>query len=158
MKNWRRKNAELQRNAGGIPVILLGEHIANGPYDHVGIDNVAAARDATAQLIGLGRRRRIGAIGQPPDAVFCYNDLLAIGAMRTILNRGLRVPDDIAVVGFDDIEESRYSFPSLTTISPDKHEIARLAVAQLFKRLKGDSAVPVSHHVEYRLVTRIIAR
>jgi LacI family transcriptional regulator, repressor for deo operon, udp, cdd, tsx, nupC, and nupG len=201
-------SAELQRNTGGIPVILLGEHIANGPYDHVGIDNIAAARDATAHLIALGRRR-IGAIGhqsrspgetgqlrsagyrealrsaglpfrrslvipapsyhrdsgaaameqllglaQPPDAVFCYNDLLAIGAMRTILDRGLQIPDDIALVGFDDIEESKYSFPSLTTISPDKHEIARVAVAQLFQRLKGDSALPVSRHVEYRLVPR----
>jgi LacI family repressor for deo operon, udp, cdd, tsx, nupC, and nupG len=201
-------SGELQRNAGGIPVVLLGEHIANGPYDHVGIDNVAAATDATAHLIGLGRRR-IAAIGhqsrspgetgqlrsagyrqalesaglpfrkslvipapsyhrssgaaameqllrlpQPPDAVFCYNDLLAIGAMRTILSQGLRIPDDIAVVGFDDIEDSRYSFPSLTTISPDKQEIARLAIAQLFQRLKGDTAPPVAHHVAYCLMRR----
>jgi DNA-binding LacI/PurR family transcriptional regulator len=97
---------------------------------------------------------RLLSLPQPPDAVFCYNDLLAIGAMRTILSRGLRIPDDIAVVGFDDIEESRYSFPSLTTISPDKQEIARLAVAQLLHRLKGESAAPVSVHVEYRLVER----
>ncbi len=74
--------------------------------------------------------------------------------MRTILSRGLRIPDDIAVVGFDDIEESKYSFPSLTTISPDKQEIARLAVAQLFHRLKGDTALPFSRHVGYRLVER----
>lgn len=97
---------------------------------------------------------RLLGLPQPPDAVFCYNDLLAIGAMRTILNQRLRIPDDIAVVGFDDIEESRYSFPSLTTISPDKHEIARLAVAQLFHRLKGDTGAPVSRHVGYRLVAR----
>lgn len=200
--------ADIQQNAGSIPVVLLGEHIADGQHDHVGIDNVAAARDATAHLIGLGRRR-IAAIGHqskspgetgqlrsagyrealrsaglpfrkslvvpapsfhrgsgavamerllrlpsPPDAVFCYNDLLAIGAMRTILSGGLRIPDDIAVVGFDDIEESRYSFPALTTISPDKQEIARLAVARLFDRLEGDVAVPDSRSVAYRLLVR----
>jgi len=200
--------AEIRRNAGDIPVVLLGEHVAGGPQDHVGIDNVAAARDATAHLIDLGRRR-IAAIGHqskspgetgqlrsagyhqalraaglparkslvvpaasfhrssgaaamerllrlpsPPDAVFCYNDLLAIGAMRTILSSGLRIPEDIAVVGFDDIEDARYAFPSLTTISPDKENIARLAVARLFERIKGDEAAPASRSVEYRLVIR----
>src|SRR6201995_2178925 len=188
--------AEPRRYAGDIPVVLLGEHIEDGAFDHVGIDNVAAARDATAHLIGLGRQR-IAAIGhqshspgepgqlrsagyrealragglryrpslvvpassfhrgsgadamdrlldQPtvPDAVFCYNDLLAIGAMHTVLRRGLRIPDDIAIVGFDDIEESRYVFPALTTIAPDKGELARRAVAQLFERRGRPSPPP----------------
>ncbi len=97
------------------------------------------------QLLSLPRR---------PDAVFCYNDLLAIGAMRTILSHGLRIPEDIAVAGFDDIEEARYSFPSLTTISPDKQQIARLAVARLIERLDGDAAQPAAHHVDYRLAIR----
>src|SRR5215469_14212977 len=74
--------------------------------------------------------------------------------MRTILSRGLRIPDDIADVGFDDIEDSKYSFPSLTTISPDKREIARLAVAQRFHRLKGDTSLPGFCHVGSRLVER----
>ena len=47
------------------------------------------------------------ALPQPPDAVFCFNDLLALGALRDAADRGLRVPDDVAVVGFDDIEECR---------------------------------------------------
>jgi DNA-binding LacI/PurR family transcriptional regulator len=46
------------------------------------------------------------------------------------------------VVGFDDIEDARYAFPSLTTSSPDKESIARLAVARLFDRMKGDEAPP----------------
>ena len=57
-------------------------------------------------------------LDDPPDAVFCFNDLLALGAPRTILQAGLQVPQDIALVGFDDIEDGRYSTPSLTTISP----------------------------------------
>ena len=74
----------------------------------------------------------------PPDAVFCFNDLLALGAMRGLHDLGVRVPDDVAVVGFDDIEESRFSVPSLTTIAPDKDAIAREAIARLARRL--DSA------------------
>jgi LacI family transcriptional regulator, repressor for deo operon, udp, cdd, tsx, nupC, and nupG len=75
----------------------------------------------------------------PPDAVFCYNDLLALGAIRTLLTRGVRVPEDIAVAGFDDIEAGRYNTPSLTTISPDKTAIAQLAVDRLIARLGGQA-------------------
>jgi DNA-binding LacI/PurR family transcriptional regulator len=199
---------DLRRHAGDTPTVLLGEHIEDGPFDHVGLDNVAAARDATAHLIALGRQR-IAAIGdqsrargetgqlrsagyrealragglryQPslvvpassfhrgsgaeamarlldqatvPDAVFCYNDLLAIGAMQAVLQRGLRIPDDIAIVGFDDIEEARYAFPALTTIAPDKGALARRAVAQLFTRLNDQGAPPASHQVGYSLKVR----
>jgi DNA-binding LacI/PurR family transcriptional regulator len=71
----------------------------------------------------------------PPDAVFAFSDLLALGALRACHDRGFRVPEDIAVVGFDDIEDGRYSVPSLSTISPDKEQIARLAVELLVTRL-----------------------
>lgn len=71
-----------------------------------------------------------------PDAVFCFNDLLALGAMRAIHVAGLRVPQDVAVVGFDDIEDGRYSTPTLTTISPDKAEIARASVELLARRIE----------------------
>jgi DNA-binding LacI/PurR family transcriptional regulator len=75
---------------------------------------------------------------EPPDAVFCFNDLLALGALRTLLASGLRVPDDVALVGFDDIEDGRYATPTLSTVKPDKAEIARLAVELLADRLAGD--------------------
>lgn len=186
--------ADLAQRDPGAPLVLLGERIAGGDYDHVAIDNIRAARDATEHLIGLGRRR-IAAIGDqpyetgetaqlrtrgfeeahrlagrpldrslivptelfhfehgaeamrgllahpdgPPDAVFCYNDLLAIGAMRALSLAGLRIPEDVAVVGFDDIEAGRYSSPSLTTISPDKRAIARLAVERLLAHLEPDA-------------------
>ena len=90
----------------------------------------------------------------PPDAVFCYNDLLAIGAMQAVLQRGLRIPDDIAIVGFDDIEEARYAFPALTTIAPDKGALARCAVAQLLDPLKDHAGPLTSHQVGYSLKVR----
>ncbi|MEV6983502.1 LacI family DNA-binding transcriptional regulator [Sphaerisporangium sp. NPDC051017] len=69
-----------------------------------------------------------------PDAVFCFNDLLAIGALRAAADRGVRVPEDLAIVGFDNTEESAYSVPSLTTIAPDKRAIAEAAVSLIHAR------------------------
>jgi DNA-binding LacI/PurR family transcriptional regulator len=76
---------------------------------------------------------------EPPDAVFCFNDLLAVGALHAAAGRGLRVPEDLAVVGFDDIEEAAYSNPTLTTIAPDKQAIADAAVALISSRAAGEA-------------------
>lgn len=84
------------------------------------------------------------------DGVFAFNDLLALGAMHTFAGRGVRVPDDVAVVGFDDIEEGRYSSPALTTISPDKAAIARTAL----DLLSGDDAAPGETTIPFQLTKR----
>lgn len=88
---------------------------------------------AVAELLDRGAR---------PDALFCFNDLLALGALRVLFERGLRVPDDVAVVGFDDIEEGRFSTPTLTTVAPDKPQIAREAVDALLARIGSRDAGP----------------
>lgn len=189
-------DAEDLTGLDGMPTVLLGERVDHGPADHVVIDNVTAAREMTAHLIGLGRRR-IAAIGSPrtpegasarlrlagytavlteaglgydeslvvptpawhradgaaamrhllgsggrPDAVFCFNDTLALGALRALHEAGLRVPGDVAVAGFDDIEDGRFSVPTLTTVAPDKERIARLAVDLLAGRLAGGRDAP----------------
>lgn len=77
-----------------------------------------------------------------PDAVFCYNDLMALGAIRVLLSRGVRVPEDVAVVGIDDIEDGRFNTPSLTTVSPDKARIATLAIDMLVSRIRGNRSRP----------------
>lgn len=93
-------------------------------------------------------------LAEPPDAVFCYNDPLALGAMRAVLQRGLRVPEDVAIVGFDNSEDGRFTTPTLTTISQDKREIARYAVDLLVSRLGGDTSPPVTRSADWRLVAR----
>ena len=83
---------------------------------------------------------------EPPDAVFCFNDLLAVGALRVAAERGVRVPEDLAVIGFDGTEETAYSLPSLTTIAPDKSAIATRAVELLHRRITPDPASGASGH------------
>jgi DNA-binding LacI/PurR family transcriptional regulator len=75
--------------------------------------------------------------GSSFDAVFCLNDLLALGALRALREAGVRIPDDIALLGFDGIEETRYSLPALTTVAPDKAALAQTAITLLAERLDG---------------------
>jgi DNA-binding LacI/PurR family transcriptional regulator len=92
---------------------------------------------------------------QPPDAVFCFNDLLAVGALHALHARGVRVPHDVALIGFDGIEEAEFQTPALSSIQPDKAEIARLALALLERRITaGESASPQEGHAPFRLLIR----
>jgi LacI family repressor for deo operon, udp, cdd, tsx, nupC, and nupG len=87
--------------------------------------------------------------------VFCYNDLLALGALRTLLTKGLRVPEDVAIIGFDDIEDGRYHTPSLSTIAPDKQQIAELAVGRLVARMQDPTGEPAKElWAEHRIQAR----
>ncbi|MBM0256398.1 LacI family DNA-binding transcriptional regulator [Micromonospora sp. 4G55] len=104
---------------------------------------------------GLLAMRRLLALDTPPDAVFGYNDLVAIGAVRAIGEAGRRVPGDIAVAGIDDIEEGRFSTPTLTTIAPDKEHIGRFAVQRLVALIEGAPlAPPADLHLPFRLEVR----
>lgn len=69
------------------------------------------------------------------DAVFGLNDALAIGVLHVLSERGVRVPKDVAVIGFDDIEEASYVRPTLSSVSPGRAQIAREAVALLERRI-----------------------
>jgi DNA-binding LacI/PurR family transcriptional regulator len=73
------------------------------------------------------------------DGVVAFNDSLALGALRVLLERGHRVPDDVALIGFDDLDETRYSLPALSTVDPGRTEIARRAVDLLVARIAGDT-------------------
>jgi DNA-binding LacI/PurR family transcriptional regulator len=103
---------------------------------------------------GAQAMRQLLALPEPPDAVFCYNDLLAIGAMHALTERGVRVPDDVAVVGVDGIQEGEYSSPTLTTIAPDKAALARTAVGTLVAVIEGTAPPPSHAKAPYRLVVR----
>ncbi|GAA1296894.1 hypothetical protein Psi02_13520 [Planotetraspora silvatica] len=74
---------------------------------------------------------------EPPDAVLCANDIMAIGALETAALRGLRVPDDLAVMGFDDIEAAGLISPGLTTMANPAREIGQACARLLLDRLSG---------------------
>ncbi|ANH89939.1 MULTISPECIES: LacI family DNA-binding transcriptional regulator [Streptomyces] len=185
----RMEREDLLSRTDPSPLVLLGEREYGAPFDHIAIDNVAAARAAVQHLIDTGRRRiaflgarresarepahlrlrgwreahtaagmkppealvvatdgydrQDGAAGmadlldrgERPDAVFAFNDMVALGVLRVLAERGLRVPQDIAVAGFDDIEEARYAAVALTTIAPDKQAIAQIAVDCVLERI-----------------------
>ncbi len=81
---------------------------------------------------GYEAMRRMIDGGELPRALFAASDLLAIGAMRALREHGLRVPEDAAIVGCDDIEACRYTFPPLTTVKQDTDRIGKMAAMLLF--------------------------
>jgi LacI family transcriptional regulator len=89
-----------------------------------------------------------------PSAIFCENDYMAIGLVRAFLAAGLRVPEDVSIVGFDDINEAVIVTPELTTIRVDRDRIAQLAVARLLALLRGEAGMPIKQIIDVRLIVR----
>lgn len=105
---------------------------------------------------GLRTMRALLESGAEFDAVFGLNDTLALGAMRALQESGIHVPDDVAVIGWDDIDDGQYSIPSLTTVDPGQRWIARTAVATLLGRIADPDAAgdPRQLLAEFRVVER----
>jgi DNA-binding LacI/PurR family transcriptional regulator len=94
------------------------------------------AATAMAHLLALPR---------PPTAVFCYNDMSALGALHVIHSHGLRVPEDISLAGFDDLYITQYMHPPLTTVRQPMRQMGRLAMETLLQLLSGAAS---AHHIE----------
>jgi LacI family transcriptional regulator len=89
-----------------------------------------------------------------PSAVVCFNDKVAVGVMEAAAGRGLRVPADLSVTGFDDIDVSRATTPRLTTVRQPLQEMGRTAVTMLMRQLDGHAHEALSMELETRLVVR----
>ncbi|MGP9421288.1 DNA-binding transcriptional regulator CytR [Ewingella allii] len=90
----------------------------------------------------------------PPTAIFCHNDVMAIGAMFQAKKMGLRIPEDLSVVGFDDIKQSQYFDPPLTTVAQPRFQLGRQAMLLLLEQLNGHSVQSGSRLLESELVIR----
>jgi len=90
----------------------------------------------------------------PFTALFAYNDISALGAIRAFQEAGFRVPQDISVVGFDDIRGAAYSIPSLTTVRQPLAQMGRLAAQTLVARIEGAKEYPSEIPIEPELVIR----
>jgi DNA-binding LacI/PurR family transcriptional regulator len=87
--------------------------------------------------------RRLLALKPRPDALFCYNDSTALTAMQTCLDAGLKVPSDIAIVGFDDISAAAQAIPPLSSIAIDKEALGAAGVELLLEKQTAESTLPV---------------
>ncbi|MFF5173096.1 LacI family DNA-binding transcriptional regulator [Micromonospora sp. NPDC000089] len=102
-----------------------------------------ARADRHGRAEGYRAARALLTRHQGTDALLCSSDLLAVGAVRAAFDAGLRVPEDVAVVGFGDLEEGRWSRPTLSTVAVDRAGVARAAIALLIDRLARPDAPPV---------------
>ncbi len=89
-----------------------------------------------------------------PTAIFAYNDFMAIGALRAAYEQGLRVPEDLAVVGFDDIPQAAMACPSLTSVSPPKSELGERAAQMLIELIDGKTPDRTEIVLDVELIVR----
>ncbi|MEH7011575.1 LacI family DNA-binding transcriptional regulator [Neobacillus niacini] len=89
-----------------------------------------------------------------PTAMFCSSDMMAIAAMRAVFENKLRIPEDIAFVGLDNIEMSKYSSPPLTTIDIPKYEIGELAAKTIIDWVEEKTKLPIKILVPFQVVIR----
>jgi LacI family transcriptional regulator len=105
---------------------------------------------------GIAAMRKLFALPKRPTAVLCSNDMTAIGVMRESYDQGVRVPDDLSVIGFDDIRFAQFVTPPLTTVRMSQTEIARLTFNALLAEVQRKTPMPSG--TEYTLITNLVLR
>jgi len=108
----------------------------------------------TSVEAGTSAAERLLSSGAEPTAIFAANDAMAIGCMRHLKARGIRIPQDIAVVGFDDIDMSSHIEPHLTTVRVLKEEMGKIAVQRIVDSINAKTGTVVTTHVPVELIVR----
>jgi len=98
--------------------------------------------------------RQLLALAEPPTAVFAASDMMAVGAIKALADAGLACPDDVAIVGFDDIQLAEYVSPPLTTVRQDKRGLGTAAARSLVQMIEDPAAVPPMLLLPAELVVR----
>jgi DNA-binding LacI/PurR family transcriptional regulator len=96
--------------------------------------------DSPSPELGYEATRKLLASHKKFTALFAFNDISAMGAIRACREAGLRVPEDISVVGFDDIQSAAYQNPALTTVRQPLREMGRIAAETLLRRIRRSGA------------------
>jgi DNA-binding LacI/PurR family transcriptional regulator len=110
--------------------------------------------DDPTPMLGYPFTKHLLARQKPFTALFAYNDISAIGAIRAIQEQGLRVPQDISVIGFDDIPGAAFNNPSLTTVRQPLNRMGEVAAQSLLDRIEGKKEYPNEIAIEPELVVR----
>ena len=132
----------------GYKNVLARESLAYQPVEYASDLSAAAGKAAMKKLLAMNPR---------PDAVFAVSDALAAGALRAVEQAGLRVPQDIAVVGFDGTELAEMVSPQLTTVEQPSREIGAHAVALLLNKIENPDARPERTMLDWRFISRASA-
>jgi DNA-binding LacI/PurR family transcriptional regulator len=93
-------------------------------------DSLEGGRDAAAELLSSGA---------PPTAIICVNDVMAVGVMKEVRERGLRIPEDVSITGFDNIKLSEFCYPALTTVHIPRDLIGHTVFTSLVPDESGRS-------------------
>jgi LacI family transcriptional regulator len=104
-------------------------------------------------VTGFGQ---LQALAERPTAVLCSNDMTAIGVLRAVYNGGMRVPQDLSVIGLDDIDFAEFTLPPLTTIRLDRTELARAAFEALRQQVEKDGKPAIQR--EFLVSTSLVVR
>ena len=110
--------------------------------------------DDPTPMLGYPFAKQLLGRGKPFTALFAYNDISAIGAIRALQEQGLRVPQDVSVMGFDDIPGAAFHTPSLTTVRQPLKRMGEVAAQSLLDRVEGKKEYPSEIAIEPELVVR----
>ena len=112
--------------------------------------------DSSSPLLGYQVTQRILASGEPFTALFAFNDISAIGAIQALREAGRRVPEDVSVVGLDDIQSAAFQNPGLTTVRQPLREMGKIAAETLLRRITAPAKAPYPKEivVEPELIVR----
>lgn len=144
---WRRRTDTARVRTRGYHLALAQLGICRDPVLEIACDDWTPSGSALALSSFL-------ATNELPDAIFCFTDSLAIGALSVLAAAGHRVPEDILVAGFDDIVHGQFAVPPLTTISFDKRVLAQEAVGLLTQRMGDRRRDLVKVTLPYSLIVR----
>ena len=105
---------------------------------------------------GVAGFEKLQALAAQPTAIVCSNDMTAIGVMREAYEKDIKIPDDLSVIGFDDIRLAGFTIPPLTTVQMSQMELAKTAFQALLTEVRRES--PSLQRTEYELGTNLVLR
>jgi LacI family transcriptional regulator/LacI family repressor for deo operon, udp, cdd, tsx, nupC, and nupG len=116
------------------------------------VKTAALERRSYSDDVEDGQRLMAEALGEGVSGAFCFNDMYAVGALMACREAGARVPEDVSIVGFDDVDIARYVSPALTTVHQPKLRLGQIAIEMLLRLMAGERVEDECVGVE--LVTR----
>ena len=118
------------------------------PDDNYVIDTLLTSSDGYSSMVAMIERENL------PSAIFCGNDTVALGVMKALDEHGISIPDDISIIGFDNIETSAYTRPALTTIAVPTKELGRMAVKIMLDKLETGRDYALKVNLPFTLIER----